>query len=345
VGQLTASRVPEHLRQRVAGQEAEEDAANHGSRLSFTEKPPEIKILISLREDYLGALQELAPAIPGILLNRFRLTGLSEENAQRAITEPTVLVSEDVKFSTEPFTYRGDALDQMITAARDEEERSIEPFFLQILCSHVEKQVRQRQASIKPADPGIEVDRTYLGGEKGIEVLAANFYLDAVNRLPEPGLRDRARQLCEEGLLTNAGRRRNLLKEDIETSFRLDNGSLAILENAHLLRKEAKHGSFYYEISHDRLAGAISEKRVRREVTELRRRLWRTRLLAALAVVTALALGAAFYAFYQREAAPASASRADVSLARYSREAGNDAQATARKRPRRCTTMALNPID
>ena len=203
-----------------------------------------MKILIGLREDYLGALQEFAPAIPGILLNRFRLTGLPEENARRAITEPTVLVSEEVKFSTEPFTYRGDALDQMIAAARDEEERSIEPFFLQILCSHVEKQVRQRQASAKPGDPGIEVDGTYLGGEKGIEVLATNFYLDAVNRLAEPSLRDRARQLCEEGLLTNTGRRRNLLKEDIETNFRLNNGSLAILENAHLLRKEPKHGSF-----------------------------------------------------------------------------------------------------
>ena len=56
------------------------------------------------KSDRLGALQELAPAIPAIFLNRFRLTGLPEENARRAIIELAVLVSQEVKFSTEPFT-------------------------------------------------------------------------------------------------------------------------------------------------------------------------------------------------------------------------------------------------
>ena len=40
LGQLTASRLPEHLRQSLVGHEAEEGASNRGSRLSFTESRP-----------------------------------------------------------------------------------------------------------------------------------------------------------------------------------------------------------------------------------------------------------------------------------------------------------------
>ena len=105
------------------------------------------------------------------------------------------------------------------------------------------------------------MDSSYLGGEQGIKALTANFYLGALNRLTSPKLRRRARRLCEEGLLTGEGRRRSLLIEEIQERFKLDGKSLEPLENARLLRKEPRHGSFLYEISHDRLAEAIREKR------------------------------------------------------------------------------------
>lgn len=49
----------------------------------------------------------------------------------------------------------------------------------------------------------------------------------------------------------------------------MDSRSLDVLENVRLLRKELKHGSFYYEIGHDRLAAAIYEKRVPRGLGKL----------------------------------------------------------------------------
>jgi hypothetical protein len=306
LGQLTISRLPEHLRHRSVGREPEIGATRH----SFTEKPPEMKILIGLREDYLGALQEFAPAVPEILLNRFRLTGLSEENARRAIIEPAILVSNEVKFSTEPFTYTEDTLSRMIAVAREDEEGNIEPFVLQILCSHAEKHAHDKQTAANSGNVGPpqekqgstsnvvlsrgvlpEVDFGYLGVEKEIQVITTNFYLDALKRLPNTRLRRRARAVCEEELLTGAGRRLFVLGDDLRERFKLPQQAIDTLEDACLLRKETRHGSFYYEISHDRIAEAIHQSR--------RWRLPRkVQIRVAIIIITTI-VAAVFYSSYR----------------------------------------------
>jgi tetratricopeptide (TPR) repeat protein len=246
---LISGRLPEHVRQQIQA----------GEPLPFSEKPPEVKVLISLREDNLGLLQELTLEIPTILQHRFRLTGLSETDAWQAIIEPAKLGSEVIEFATRPFEYTETTVKEMIAATRTK-EGSIDPFFLQILCSHVEKQIPRKQ---NPGTSLIQVDPSYLGGEKGIQAITRKFYLDAIRRLPRGKFRRRARRLCEEGLLTADGHRRSVLEEDLE-QFKLRPEALETLEALRLLRKEPRHGSFYYEISHDRLAEAIREVREER---------------------------------------------------------------------------------
>jgi tetratricopeptide (TPR) repeat protein len=274
LGQLIGRRLPERLRQQL----------QEGQPLPFSDKPPEVKVVLSLREDDLGMLQDITPEIPTILQNRFRLTGLSTEDARQAITEPARLV-EEVQFSTTPFEYDETTVHEMIALARNR-EGNIDPFFLQLLCSHIEKQVRQRQAGGNPAEARLVVDKSYLGGDQGIKALTANFYLEALDRLPQWQLRRRARRLCEEGLLTSEGRRRSLPIEEIRARFKLDGTSLEPLEHARLLRREARYGSFDYEISHDRLAEAIREHRRWRLPREVKIGL--AMFLAVVVVVAAL---------------------------------------------------------
>ena len=290
LGQLLGRRLPERVRQQL----------QEGQPLPFSETPPEVKVLLSLREDDLGMLQEITPEIPTILQNRFRLTGLSSEDARQAITGPAGLVVEDVQFSTRPFEYNETTVDEMIATARNR-EGSIDPFFLQLLCNHTAKQVQQRQLASNSTDTSLIVDSSYLGGEQGIKALTANFYLDALKRLTPPKLRRRARRLCEEGLLTGEGRRRSLLVEEITERFKLDNTSLEPLEKARLLRKEPRYGSFSYEISHDRLAEAIREQR--------RWRLPREVKLGLGMFVVVLVVAAVLFSYFQAE----SRKRAEVS--------------------------------
>jgi tetratricopeptide (TPR) repeat protein len=282
LGQLLGRRLPERVRQQL----------QEGLPLPFSEKPPEVKVLLSVREDYLGMLQEITPEIPTILQNRFRLTGLSLEDARQAITGPARLVVEDSQFSTRPFEYDKTTMDEMIATARNR-EGSIDPFFLQLLCNHIEKQVQQRQLAGTPTDSSLIVDSSYFGGEQGIKALTANFYLDALKRLTPPKLRRRARRLCEEGLLTGKGRRCSLLVEEITERFKLDSTSLEPLERARLLRKEPRYGSFSYEISHDRLAEAIREQR--------RWRLPREVKVGLVMFVVVLVVAATLFSYFQAE--------------------------------------------
>lgn len=118
LGELTARRLPERIIWRLQ---------REGS-LPFSDKPPEVKVLVAMREDELGMLQELTLQIPAILQNRFRLTGLSADDARRAIVKPAALVSGEIQFATRPFAYKEEAIEEMVAAARMK-EGSIDPFF------------------------------------------------------------------------------------------------------------------------------------------------------------------------------------------------------------------------
>ena len=112
----------------------------------YSDKPPNIKIVISIREDFLGDLEELADDIPTILRNRFRLIPLTQEQAQKAIEEPANLKNKQLQ--TRRFSYTKRAINTMIkflSEGRKGKEivrtDEIELFQLQVLCQHIEKKV------------------------------------------------------------------------------------------------------------------------------------------------------------------------------------------------------------
>ena len=75
--------------------------------------PPALRLVFSLREDYLGFLEEAADWIPQILDHRFRLTPLSIEAAVEALTGPAEI--EDNLLQTKPFKYAPEAVTTIIT--------------------------------------------------------------------------------------------------------------------------------------------------------------------------------------------------------------------------------------
>jgi tetratricopeptide (TPR) repeat protein len=256
IGHVLTPRLPESLRRRL----------QQGEKLPFGEQPPELRVIIGIREDFVGALHELAPEVPTILLNRFRLAGLSETQATRAIRSPAALVSDKVDFLTRPFSYSEDAHREVLAAARDE-DGSFEPFLLQLFCSHIEAKVHgwqqhhEAEACVAPS---------LYGGESGLRELTSGFYLEAIRQLPGGTPRRRARRLCEEGLIAGAGRRRSVDRDELLREYDLRAEWLDTLENARLLRKEPRLGTHYYELSHDRVARAIYRQRQWRIPAKLR---------------------------------------------------------------------------
>lgn len=103
--------------------------------------PFEVKVLFAIRSDRLSLLDDLKEEIPLILHNRFHLRPFNREQARLAILEPAQL--EDEQFTTPVFTYNPQTLENILNYLSND-KGEIESFQLQLLCQHIEKQVKLR---------------------------------------------------------------------------------------------------------------------------------------------------------------------------------------------------------
>ncbi len=233
--------------------------------------PPDVKILLSLREDFLAHLEDLTEEIPGILHNRLRLGPLTREGARQAIVGPARL--EDEALETTPFTYREEALAEILSflgkQRRGEETvevDEVEPVQLQLICLYLEELVQARQAKGAAA---VEVTDRDLGGERRMQRVLESFYDRTIASIRPRSAGRAARRLCEKRLISAGGRRLTEDGEEIERRFKLSKERLDRLVDARLLRSEPRLGGTFYELSHDTLIEPITESRKRR-----RRKRW-----------------------------------------------------------------------
>lgn len=271
LGQLLRSGLPDAVRER----------RERGEQITYSEKPPLLNVVLSLREDYLGHLEELTPELPQILEKRFRLTPLSRAAAREAIVAPAAL-PQDLGFANPAFSYTEEAVEEILDFLTGK-DRQIEPFQLQILCHHIESRIRA--SADKVVQPGV------LGGPNGMQVILQQFYQSALSQVHGRRQRNRARTLCEDGLLDENGRRCSLDEGRIKNTYRTTDKTLQTLVDFRVLRKEPRLDSFYYEISHDSLAKPILGSR-RWRMPHRQRRRWMVAAVGTAAMtVIAIVLG------------------------------------------------------
>jgi formylglycine-generating enzyme required for sulfatase activity len=244
LGELVSGGLPRSVRQRMSEDEA----------LDYSEKPPSLKLVISLRWEYVGRLEELFLQIPSILTHRFLLQPLRQEQAGLAIVEPARQTGDE--FITRSFQYEDDAITELL-GFLSASDGAIEPYQLQLLCQHVERQVAQRQG----ASQVITVDHSYLGGKAAMESILGRFYLDTIAGLKRRKARGAARDLCEWGLLSQDGHRIDMPGKRILEDYALSETDLGQLVDKRLLRREPKFSGYSYELAHDSLAEPIRKLR------------------------------------------------------------------------------------
>lgn len=220
-----------------------------GEPLPYSDNPANVKIIISIREDCVGQLDEISRGIPVILHHRFRLLPLSREQAKQAIIEPPQ-VQDDV-IDTVSFTFAPEAVETMLDFMCKRRERDIikmtdevESFQLQLLCRNIEDMVRDRTEK-EPGD--IIVKKKDLGGEAGMQRVLQRFYDDQVEQLGSEVEKEKVRKLCEEGLISITDRRLSLEEVEIKIRFNVSKDLLKELVNSRLLRAESRVGIVYYE--------------------------------------------------------------------------------------------------
>jgi ankyrin repeat protein/WD40 repeat protein/TPR repeat protein len=219
---------------------------------ALTETMPAVKVVLSMREDFLANLEELSRALPNILTTRYRLGPLGREQARQAIDEPATVADETLstpQFAFEPGVVEK-VLDFLASRSSSIDGGEIEPFQIQVVCQHVEELVRSRAAK----SPGQKISISFndLGGEEGLRRTILEFYERQLNALPRR-LRRRVERLCEQGLASREGRRLSQEQNEIQRRFRIDETLLGLLVQSRLLRSEPRLGGHHYELSHDTL--------------------------------------------------------------------------------------------
>ena len=143
----------------------------------LSDSAPAIRIVLSLREDYLGSLEEGADKIPQILDHRFRLSALTLEAAAVALQGPAQVEHEQLE--TRPFRFKPGTVDAILShlsrrtrSSTSAAVRGVEPFQLQLICQRVEAVAARRQVKL---GGDVEVELDDLGGHRGMDATLRDF--------------------------------------------------------------------------------------------------------------------------------------------------------------------------
>lgn len=228
-----------------------------------SEAPPSIRVVLSLREDFLGLLEEASDHIPQILDHRYRLAPLSHEMASKAITGPAAIESGDIStraFRLEPEVVTSilDYLAKSTAGPRASAGQHVEPFHLQLICQRIERIAAFKQQS---SSGEIVISFKDLGGDAALADTLESFYLDAIRSLPARYLRGAVRVLCEQYLISPEGRRLSVEERELLRQLKLPRETLSHLVDRRLLRTDRRSDSTYYELSHDALVQPVLASR------------------------------------------------------------------------------------
>ncbi len=292
---LANESMPEGVRAMLLARLQNTNSPSNAGFMQWWESQPQLRVVLSIRSDFLHLLDEISPLIPGILHNRFQLKPLDRTQASEAIVNPA---NAEGPYASKPFAYSEEALNEMLDflsgkldATEKAEQRKeqqdldllaikrfdeIESFNLQIICQRIEEEVIRRK---EPENFTVPPD--YYGGKHGLRRELQNFYHNQLESIPAILARRTgknvddpqsavmtARRLIEDSLVTPAGRRCSMVDDILTTNYLVDSDFLDTLVESRLLRKEMRLDDFYFEISHDTLLPAIVESRDERRKAE-----------------------------------------------------------------------------
>ena len=213
-----------------------------------------LRIVFSLREDYLGVMEPYIALLRSKLQARCRLEGMNREVALAAVKYPLQvagIVFEEgvaemivdnllkVRYQTPEGNY-GETLGQFI-----------EPVQLQVVC-------RNLWGSLPPDT--IAITQEYLNNSGVVGQSLSHLYEETIMRtIGETGIDERVlREWFEKSLITPAKTRGTVYRGSDETGG-IPNNVIDLLENLHIIRAEFRAGSRWYELAHDTFIDPILE--------------------------------------------------------------------------------------
>lgn len=254
------------------------------------EDDPLLRVVFSLREDYIAQLDPYAHLMPRNLRTRFRLERMRSGAALEAIRDPLLTTARQFspgvaeQLVEDLRAVRVESMTGQITTVTGE---FIEPVQLQVVCQNLWEDLPEEVT---------EITAVHLQTFGNVNQALSSFYERAISRaLPESGVKeDELRRWFEEALITPAGTRGTVYRGAAATGG-LANTAVDILENMHIIRGEFRAGSRWYELTHDRLIVPIQQSNRHWHDRRQQARIKRIRRLAISVISIVLLFGLCGY--------------------------------------------------
>ena len=228
-----------------------QDRAEFFSQLEqLMQVDPLLWVVLTLREDYVAALQPYARLMQNNMRARFYMQRMGAAAAQEAIEQPARLAGRP--FAPGVAQSLVDNLRQIKTqiAAESHLGQYVEPVQLQVVCFQLWQNLQDR-----PAGEITQADVDELGD---VDTALAQFYEQALAHVLQeiPSSEIALRSWFDQELITEAETRGIVYQGETDTAG-LDNDIVTLLANQFLLRAEMRAGGTWYELVHDRFVEPI----------------------------------------------------------------------------------------
>jgi tetratricopeptide (TPR) repeat protein len=236
---------------------------------------PSLRVVFSMREDYIAELDPYVSILPGKLRTRFRLERLREKASLAAVTGPVERTSRRFGTGVAEKLVR-DLMETRIPAAEGERvvlEEFVEPVQLQVVCQSLWDALAPDQE---------EITFQHLEQYANVDQALYRFYEQCIEKaLRIEGVNEGIlRRWFGEVLITPEGTRGIVFKAP-EQTVGIPNAAINLLDRLQIIRPELRGGGTWYELTHDRLITPIREAnlawlRKRAGAEDLRRKLEET---------------------------------------------------------------------
>jgi Novel STAND NTPase 1 len=220
---------------------------------------PTLRVLFSMREDFIAELDPLIWQIPQGIDVRYRLELLRHDAAIAAVIEParasgltfTPAAAEKLVRDLRQINVEGPG-----GGPRQVDGEYIEPVQLQIVCKRLWDRLPEDIAAI---------DESHLGQFGDVSDALREFYLAAVRHASQlTGYPEKLIHLGCTQFVTSSGTR-SMVHRSGANIGRLPSAVVDSLVDQHFLRAEIRAGARWYEISHDRLIAPVLERKLNDE--------------------------------------------------------------------------------
>jgi TolA-binding protein len=216
-----------------------------------------LRVVFSMREDFIAELDPYASLLPEKLRTRFRMEALREKTALGAVIEPLkrVQTNGNGKRRFAPGVAESlvhNLLDIKVRTPDGTKKVSgefVEALQLQVVCQALWE-------NLAPSDVLITAEHLESYGD--VDKALMHFYENAIEKtVAKTGVKQgKLRTWMERTLITPNGTRGTVFRGDTETGG-IPNNVVDELENQRIIRMELRGGAQWYELTHDRFVETV----------------------------------------------------------------------------------------